>query len=148
MYLARTKGYKRNPERQWALPDRVFFAAGACHILAYAFIERYRPATLRAVWIKPGQGYVGNHIFVETPDWAFDYHGYARPQVLLDHTWKRARHYWPGWDATLVELPSDVLVSEAKSRTYDGLWLREPRQFLHDALPRARAYLARFPAPR
>jgi hypothetical protein len=22
---------------RWALPDRVFFACGACHILAYAF---------------------------------------------------------------------------------------------------------------
>ena len=41
----------------------------------------------------------------------------------------------------------EVLVSEARSRTYDGLWLREPGQFLHNALPRAEAYLARFPAP-
>ena len=46
-------------------------------------------------------------------------------------------------DGTLVPLPQDVLVSEAKSRTYDGLWLREPGQFLHDALPRARAFLVR-----
>ena len=29
-------------------------------------------------------------------------------------------------------------------RLYDGLWLREPQQFLHDALPRAYGYLARF----
>ena len=28
---------------------------------------------------------------------------------------------------------------EVRSRTYDGLWLRGPEQFLHDALPRARA---------
>jgi hypothetical protein len=28
-------------ERHWALPDRVFFACGACHIPAYAFLERY-----------------------------------------------------------------------------------------------------------
>jgi hypothetical protein len=26
------------------------------------------------------------------------------------------------------------------------LWLREPRQYLHDALPRAHAFVARFPA--
>jgi hypothetical protein len=30
---------------------------------------------------------------------------------------------------------------------YDGLWLREPSQFLHDALPRARRFLDRFSAP-
>jgi hypothetical protein len=29
----------------------------------------------------------------------------------------------------------------------DGLWLREPRQYLHDALPRAHAFLRRFRAP-
>jgi hypothetical protein len=26
---------KRNPVRRWAFPDRVFFACGACHILAW-----------------------------------------------------------------------------------------------------------------
>jgi hypothetical protein len=31
-----------------------------------------------------------------------------------------------------------VLISETKARTYDDLWLWEPQQFLHDALPRAR----------
>jgi len=46
-----------------------------------------------------------------------------------------------------VALPRDVLVSEAKSRTVDGLWLAEPGQFLHDPVPRARRYLDRFPAP-
>jgi hypothetical protein len=50
----------------------------------------------------------------------------------------------PGWSYSLVELPPDVLISEAKSRTYDGLWLRGPEQFLHDALPRAHAFLDRF----
>jgi hypothetical protein len=40
-----------------------------------------------------------------------------------------------------------VLISEARPRRYDGLWLREPQQFLHDALPRAERFLDRFPAP-
>ena len=57
------------------------------------------------------------------------------------------RNGGPGWDATLIELPVDVLISEPKSRMFDGLWLREPGQFLHDAMPRARAFLDRFPAP-
>jgi hypothetical protein len=148
LYRIRTPGYsKDNLEQRWALPDRVFFACGACHILAHAFVERYRAAATRVVWIKPNSGFAGNHILVVTPVWAFDYHGYSELQALLDHTWKRARHFWPGWDASLVELPRDVLVSESKSRSYDGLWLREPCQFRYDALPRAHAYLDRFPAP-
>ncbi|MDR3575034.1 MAG: hypothetical protein P4L50_14330, partial [Anaerolineaceae bacterium] len=65
----------------------------------------------------------------------------------IEHVWRGARRRWPGWDGTRVPLPPDVLISEQKSRTYDGLWLREPRQFLHDAMPRAEAYLRRFPGP-
>jgi hypothetical protein len=52
-----------------------------------------------------------------------------------------------GWNADLVELPEDVLISESKSRTYDGLWLMEPEQFLFDAMPRAEKYVNRFPPP-
>lgn len=138
---------KRDPQLRWDLPDRVFFACGACHILAYAFLERYKAPFSRAIWLKPAPGFTGNHIFIASDQWVFDYHGYSEPERYLLHTWKKARHWWSGWNASQVELPPDVLISEAKSRTYDGLWLREPKQFLHDAMPRAHAYLDRFSSP-
>lgn len=148
MVMYRIEGFKkRDPRLRWALPDRVFFACGACHVLAYAFLELHQAGSLRAIWLKPDAGFTGNHIYVASDDWIFDYHGYSEPRQYHAHTWRKARHWWPGWDAKTVELPMDVLVSEAKSKTYDGLWLREPTQFLHDALPRARAYLMRFPFP-
>lgn len=143
MYQPRTSGYTKSDQaKRWALPDRVFFACGACHILAHAFLERYGEHDI--AWIKPAAGHTGNHIFVGGANWVFDYHGYSDRETFLHHTWKRARQRWPGWDATLVQLPPDALISEARSRMFDGLWLREPRQFLHDALPRAREYLKRF----
>ena len=37
-------GVKGDPARRWALPDRVFFACGACHVLASAFLERHAGA--------------------------------------------------------------------------------------------------------
>lgn len=78
MYRIRTSGYsKQDPDKRWALPDRVFFACGACHILAYAFLERYRVPEMKALWLKPNSGYSGNHVFVATDDWIFDYHGYS-----------------------------------------------------------------------
>lgn len=149
MYVVRTPGYrKHDPAMRWALPDRVFFACGACHILAHAFLDRYGADGRRAMWIKPGGGLAGNHVFVEGRGWAFDHHGYSRPGAIYAHHRARARRRWAGWDATLVELPLPVLVSEAASRAFDpALWLREPEQFLHDALPRARRYLDRFAAP-
>lgn len=148
MYIIRSKIYdKLDAQSRWALPDRVFFACGACHILAYAFQERYGAAGKTALWIKPREGLTGNHIFVAWGGWAFDYHGYCEQERFLKHYGRRASHYQPGWEATLEELPFDVLISEGKSLTYDGLWLREPGQFLKNALPRAHRYLARFSPP-
>jgi hypothetical protein len=61
--------------------------------------------------------------------------------------WRKSRRWWPDWAAEEIPLPPHVLVSEALSRRFDGLWLREPGQFLHNALPRAEAFLDRFSAP-
>ena len=147
MYIARP-GTKRDPVKRWHQPDRVFFACGACQVLAWAFLRKYPDAGFSPFWIKPAGGFTGNHIFVARPDGtAFDYHGYSRRDRLLAHTHEKANRWWPGWQCQVIPLPPDVLVSEAKSRTYDGLWLREPEQFLHNALPRAEAYLQRFPSP-
>jgi hypothetical protein len=148
MYQPRTPGYRKsNAEIRWALPDRVFFACGACHILAYAFWARWGRPGMRAIWIKPAPGHTGNHIFIHGGGWAFDYHGYSDQERFLAHTWRGARRRWPGWDGTLIPLPVDVLISTEKSRAYDGLWLQEPGQFRHNAMPRAEAYLDRFGAP-
>jgi hypothetical protein len=135
---------KDDPVRRWHRPDRQFFANGACQVLAYAFLQRYAELGFHARWIKPTPGYIGHHIFVTDGRNAFDYHGLTTEAKLLSLSFRRARRFFPGWDATLVDLPTDVLISEARSREIEGLWLREPKQFLHDALPRARAFLDRF----
>jgi hypothetical protein len=135
---------KDDPVRRWHRPDRQFFANGACQVLAYAFLEKYPGLGFRARWIKPAAGHTGNHIFVTDGLNAFDYHGLTTEQRLLSLCYRRARRFFPGWDATLVDLPTDVLISEQRSRQIEGLWLREPGQFLYDALPRAREFLDRF----
>ena len=147
MYLRRTPRAKRDPVRRWALPERVFFACGACQVLAYAFLRKFPEAGFGAWWIRPRAGFTGNHIVVRRGEVVFDYHGYSDWAGFREHTWRRARQWWPGWDATVVPVPLEVLVCAPLSRTYDGLWLREPRHFLHDALPRAERYLARFGPP-
>ena len=135
---------KDDPFRRWLRPDRHFFANGACQVLAFAFLQRYPDLGFRARWIKPAGGFTGNHIYVTDGVNAFDYHGLTTEHRLLAFGFARARRFFPGWDATLVDLPTDVLVSELHSRQIEGLWLREPKQFLHGALPRARAFLDRF----
>ena len=135
---------KNDPVRRWHRPDRHFFANGACQVLAFAFLERYPDMGFHARWIKPAPGFTGSHIYVTDGIYAFDYHDLTTEQRLLAFGFERARRFFPGWEATLVDLPTDVLVSEQRSRQIEGLWLREPGQFLHDALPRARAFLDRF----
>jgi hypothetical protein len=135
---------KNDPVRRWHRPDRQFFANGACHVLAYAFLQRYSDLGFRARWIKPAAGFTGNHIFVTNERIVFDYHGLTAEGRLLSLVFRRARRFHPHWDATIVDLPTDVLISEPRSRQIEGLWLREPQQFLHDALPRAFAFLDRF----
>jgi hypothetical protein len=134
---------KEDPVRRWHRPDRHFFADGACHVLAFAFLERYPALGFHARWIKPA-AFTGNHIYVTNGTNAFDYHGLTTEARVLSFGFARARRFFPGWDATLVDLPTDVLVSEQRSRQIEGLWLREPTQFLHDALPRARNFLDKF----
>src|SRR4030095_168858 len=106
MYVIRTKAYSsQNPQMRWALPDRVFFACGACRILAWAFLERHGRAEMKALLLRPRPGCTGNHICVATDDGVCDYHGYSRRERFLTHTFKRARRHWPGWDADIIELP-------------------------------------------
>lgn len=150
MYKRRTPGAKRDPMKQWALPDRAFFAAGACHMLAYVFLERYQHNGFEAKWIRPSPGHTGNHIVVVRDDDAcvFDYHGYSDWAPYWTHTVRRANQWWPGWCADVVSVRTDALISRDQAREYEGLWMKEPREFLFDPLARARRYLQKFPAPR
>lgn len=147
MYKRRTPGAKRDPFKQWSLPDRVFFAAGACHILAHAFIEQYPGSGFTPVWIRPASGHTGNHIILLAGDRVFDYHGFSRWPQYWEHAQRRANQWWPGWSADLVPIPPQALVSRQHARDFQGLWMKEPRDYLLDPIPRARRYLQRFPAP-
>jgi hypothetical protein len=147
MYKRRSQGSKRDPVKQWALPDRVFFAAGACHILAYAFLDAYPDSGFQPVWIRPVNGYTGNHIILIRGEVVFDYHGYSHWSAYWAHTKRRANQWWFGWDADSVPVRREALVSNAQATDYDGLLLKEPKQYLFDPLPRARTYLAKFSAP-
>jgi hypothetical protein len=147
MYRRRTPGSKRDPVKQWALPDRVFFAAGACHILAYAFLEAHPERGFQPFWIRPAPGHTGNHIVVARDAVVFDYHGYSHWSAYWAHTKRRANQQWPGWDADVLPISREALVSNAQAEQYDGLRMKEPSDYLFDPLPRARWYLGKFPAP-
>src|ERR1700704_3510362 len=130
MYRRRTPGSKRDLARQWSLPDRVFFAAGACHILAYAFLEAYPESGFEPFWIRPAVGHTGNHVVVVRGEVVFDYHGYSRWSAYWAHTKRRANHHWPGWHADILTIRQEALVSNAQAQEYEGLRMKEPSQYL------------------
>lgn len=76
MYVLK-HGIKRNPEKRWALPDRIFFGHGACAILAGTFLEHPPLEGFYGERIIPAENFSGNHIYVTNGMIAFDYHGYC-----------------------------------------------------------------------
>jgi hypothetical protein len=138
MYILK-QGIKKDPVRQWALPDRIFFGYGACHILAGVFLRERRRSGLVAEWIVPAPGFSGNHIYVTDGEIAFEYHGYSSRERLLVHYSKGWSLHRPGWSCTIEPVDFDLLDStELNQRN-----MRGPDQYLHDAIPRARGFIDR-----
>lgn len=132
-------GIKRDPVRRWALPDRVFFGHGACHILAGVYLEDALLAGYAAERIVPADGLPGNHIYVTDGTIAFDYHGYSlRARLLAHHGAAWARDH-PGWMACIEAVDFALLDTMAlNARKMLG-----PDQYHGDPRARARRRLAR-----
>jgi len=138
MYVLKP-GIKRDPVRRWALPDRVFFGHGACHILAGAYLLVLPLPGFRPEFIQPAPGFAGTHIYVTDGTIAFDYHGYSSRTRLLAHHAKGWRARLPGWEARITPVAFDLLSTPAlNARKMLG---RD--QYLHDPLPRAERFLGR-----
>ena len=72
MYVLKP-GIKRDPARRWALPDRIFFGHGACHILAGTYLRDPPLPGFFAERIIPGDGFAGGHAWVTDGEITFDY---------------------------------------------------------------------------
>lgn len=138
--------FRRTPEERhdqhlaWSRPDQAFFAAGACHVLAFAFCSLHPNSGFEPVSLRPATGQ-GSHVIATDGQWAFDHAGYARLSELLDSTRASWAAEYPGWTAEL-ELIKDSLDSWCRATNH-----RPPAEYAQDAWPRALAYAARFPAP-
>lgn len=138
MYILKP-GIKKDPEGRWALPDRIFFGYGACHILAGVFLERPPLAGFHAERIVPAEGFAGNHIYVTDGHIAFDYHGYSQRDRLLAHHRRGWQGQSPEWSCMLEAVDFDLLDTlELNKRKMLG-----PEQYLHDTALRARTFINR-----
>jgi hypothetical protein len=131
---------KKNTVKRWHQPDKRFFACGACQILAHAFLEIYTPSKYQAVWVKPAEGFNGNHVFVTDGENTFDYHGYSTLDKLKAHSYKRNEMYYPGWSCEFIKLKVNLNSRETHEI---GMFTLMSTEFLYDALPRAREFVER-----
>ena len=138
MYVLK-HGIKKNPEKRWALPDRIFYGYGACAILAGAFLQHPPLEGFYGERIIPGEGFSGNHIYVTNGVIAFDYHGYSARERLLEHHGRGWALRNPGWHCAVTRVDFDLIDTvELNRRKMLG-----PEQYLHDPVPRARRFLRR-----
>jgi len=142
--IFRTEEQKHDLIRSWHRPDRPFFAAGACHVLAAAFLEAYPHAGFQPFLILPNPGLRGSHVFVSDGKTAFDYHGFSELDYFLDHFFTKIRRFFPHWCGEVIQLKESPISTSFCEKHNSRL----PSQYLHDPLPRAFSYLARFPFPR
>ena len=125
----------------WRRSDKAFFAAGACHILAWTFLETYPSANFYPVGLRRiGQAHAG-HAYVSDGTWAFDHDGWTLEEELLGVTRCAHRRLDPEVRIERLVLGCDL---EAFCVEHNSL---NPSQFAFDPRPRALQYLTGFDQP-
>ncbi len=138
MYVLKP-GIKKDPQRRWALPDRIFFGHGACPILAGAYLARPPLAGFHAERLIPAGDLPGNHIYVTNGVLAFDYHGYSLRERMLAHHTRGWSGKHAGWDCTIDVVDFDLLDAGALNERK----MLGPDQYLHDPVARAHRFIER-----
>ena len=96
--------YMRTPEEScdvflsWRREDMVFFAAGACHILAHMFLSLHPNEGSDLIYTKPVNKQPGNHMYVSGGTWAFDFNRWSLEKDLLKVNETFAKDRYPNWN--------------------------------------------------
>ncbi|WP_166347390.1 hypothetical protein [Phytoactinopolyspora limicola] len=129
----RTPAERADQELAWRRSDQAFFAAGACHILAWAFAAK-RPTFQIVALRKVGEKH-SSHTIATNGTWAFDHDGWTLESELLAVT----AEFEP-------ETPWERLVVTEDLATFcRNHYHRPASMYAADPWPRAAAYIAKFP---
>ncbi len=139
--------FDRTPEergdifKSWARSDQAFFAAGACHILADLFVQLHQHEDYRMVYIKPADGFPGNHVYASNGMWAFDHNGWTKEKDLLAATEQAYTERYPGWSYQKITIGPGITALENFCKANNH---RLPWQFAHLPWERAHKYILSF----
>lgn len=135
--------FRRTPEERkdqrlsWIRSDERFFASGACHILAFAFMETYPDTGYEIFALRSVGGENPWHVYVSNGSMAFDFAGFTPVDELLAVSREQS-----GGEVESIDITDDLTTFCENNKHY------RPEQFWADPRPRALAYLARFEAPK
>jgi hypothetical protein len=140
---SRTSAEKADLEKSWLRSDEDFFGAGACHVLAHAFLAMYPNAGYRPLMVVPAKEQRGRHVIVASCRHVFDFNGYTARALYFTELERLHRERDATWSAELVELHVDP-AGWVFCRKYGH---RHPSQFFRDPLARAREFVQRAGSP-
>ena len=132
----RTAEQVADPVRSWQRDDVAFFAAGACHILAWRALARWPTDGLELIHLRPRRGDRGHHVYVTDGHRAFDFNGWTTEENLTRVNRDACRREDPGWACDRVVV--DPAAFAAYCRTGG---LRGPQEFPGDVVARADRFL-------
>ncbi|WP_191837303.1 hypothetical protein [Catellatospora chokoriensis] len=134
--------YRRTPlERadqqvSWERSDQAFFAAGACHILAWVCRESHPDKSIELTGLRLAAEPQVFHVYATWNDWAFDHSGWNPESQLFT-----VNQDFEGRPLDRVRITADLAAFCAEHHS------RMPHQYWQDPLPRAHGYLRRYSPP-
>ncbi|MFI2712916.1 hypothetical protein ACH495_22610 [Micromonospora sp. NPDC018662] len=134
----RRTALERSDQRiAWQRTDQAFFAAGACHILAWVCRDAHPDRVIRLAGLR----FVGDrqvcHVYATWAGWAFDHSGWnPEPDLLAANRDVESR---PLERIALTDDLADFCSAHHH---------RMPHEYWRDPIPRARDYVHRHPPPR
>ncbi|TQJ23476.1 hypothetical protein FBZ33_3746 [Micromonospora sp. A202] len=132
----RTPLERADQQVAWARADQAFFAAGACHILAWACRDAYPARSIDVAAVRLAGDTQIFHAYASWNGWAFDHSGWnPEPQLLAVNA------DFEGHPLDRVGITVDLAEFCAEHHH------RMPDQFWRDPVPRARRYVGRFTPP-
>lgn len=141
-----TPEQSQNPAAAWNRDDETFFAAGACHLLAYAFHWLHPHQGYDIIYLEPQGDYPSDHVYIYRPAdklyrqaWGLDFAGWTPEAELLAVMHADYTRRYPGWSfkrRVITRLPLETFCRRHRHRL--------PADFLQPPWPRTHAYLERF----
>ncbi|OYN98281.1 hypothetical protein CGZ95_13960 [Enemella evansiae] len=132
----RTQAERNDQRVSWTRPDRAFFAAGACHILAWTCRAFFAGEPIGIGAVRFADGEQAFHTFATWHGWAFDHCGWHAANDLI-----RVNEEFEA--RPLVRVEVTIGLTEFCQDHHH----RMPDQYHDDPRPRARNYVSRFRPP-